>query len=117
MLAVDIVEPEKGLQELQRRAMLTGAATAACVERVFHLVLESLPKPEFMGLLGIVRGSMAELFTMANALPETVTHVISSDAGSNGQGMEDVTADGYDDGGGESQIDRDEAVDRLGALL
>ena len=38
---------------------------------------------------------MAELFTMVNALPETVTHDISS--GSNGQGMEHVTADGKDD--------------------
>ena len=48
----------------------------------------------------------------------------------NVQGMEDVTADGYDDGVdnveldcmvdewvGESQIDRDEAVHRLGAFL
>ena len=30
VLAVDIVELEKGQQELQRRAMLTGAATTAC---------------------------------------------------------------------------------------
>ena len=87
VLAVDIVELEKGLHELQRRAMLPGAATTACGERVFHLVLESLPKqmaekPEFMALLlGTVRASMAELFTMVYALPETVTHVTSSDAG------------------------------------
>ena len=98
-------------------------------------MLESLPKqvadkPEFMALIGTVRTSMVELFTMANALPETVTHDISSDAGFNGQGMDDVTADGNDDGVdsvelacmvdelvGESLIDRDGAVMRLGALL
>ena len=40
VLAVDIDELEKQLQVLQRRAMLTGAETTTCGERVFHLMLE-----------------------------------------------------------------------------
>ena len=53
VLAVDVDELEKEPQVLQRRAMLTGAATSTCGARVFHLMLESLTKqmeekPEFM---------------------------------------------------------------------
>ena len=44
VLAVDIDELEKELQVLQRRAMLTGAETTLCGERVFNLMRESLPK-------------------------------------------------------------------------
>ena len=78
-------------------------------------------KPEFMALLGTVR--------MANAVPKTVTHDIITETGSNGQEMEDVNDDGYDDGAGsvelrsmvdklvdECQIDREEALKRLGLL-
>ena len=134
VLAVDIDELEKELQVPQRRAMLTGAATTACGERVFHLMLVSQPKqmeekPEFMAMLDKVRASMAELFNMANEVPKTAMHDISSEADCNGQEMEDVGDDGYDcaDGVdlgrmvdtlvGECRIDRDEAVKRLGVLL
>ena len=109
VLAVDADELEKELQVLQRRAMLTGAATSTCGERVFHLMLESLPKqmeekPEFMALLGTVRESMAELLNMANAVPKTVTHDIRFETGSSGQEMEDVNDDGYDDGAGSVEL-------------
>ena len=134
VLAVDIDELEKHLQVLQRRAMLTGAETTTCGERVFHLMLESLPKQmeektEFMAMLDKVRASMAELFNMANEVPRTATHDISSEADYNGQEMEDVGHDGYDSADGvdlgrmvdklvgECRIDRDEAVKRLGVLL
>ena len=133
-MAVDIDELEKELQVLQRRAMLTGAETTTCGERVFHLMLESLPKqmeekPEFMAMLDSVRASMAELVNMAKEVPKTVMREISSEADCNGQEMEDVGDDGYDcaDGVdlgsmvdqlvGECRIDRDEAVKRLGVLL
>ena len=135
VLAVDIDELEKELQVLQRRAMLTGAETTMCGERVFNLMLESLPKqldqrPDFAATLDDVRSSMARLFHMANETSKTVAHDISSEADFNCQEMEDVEDDGYDDcadsvdlGGmvdkmaDECNIDRDEAVKRLGALL
>ena len=135
VLAVDIDELEKELQVLQRRAMLTGAETTTCGERVFNLMLESLPKqmeekPEYMAMLDTVRASMAKLFHMANEVPKTTTHDISSEADYNGQEMEDVIDDGCDDCADgvdlgsmvdkladECRIDRDEAVNRLGALL
>ena len=41
VLAVDVDELETELQVRQRRAMLTGAATSTCGERVFHLMLET----------------------------------------------------------------------------
>ena len=114
--------------------MLTSAATTTCGERVFHLMLESLPqqmeeKLEFMAMLDKVRASMAELLNMATEVPKTAMHDISSEADYNGQEMEDVGDDGYncDDGVdlgsmvdklvGECRIDRDEAVKRLGVLL
>ena len=118
-----------------RRAMLTGAETNMCRERVFNLMLESLLKqldqrPDFAATLDDVRSSMARLFHMANETSKTVTHDISSEAELNCQEMEDVEDDGYDDcadsvelGGmvdkmaDECNIDRDEAVKRLGALL
>ena len=135
VLAVDIDELEKELQVLQRRAMLTGAATTTCGERVFNSMLGTLPKqveekPEFMAVLDTVRRSMAKFFHMANELPKTTTHDISSEADYNGQEMEDVSNDGYDDCADdvdlgsmvdklvdECRIDRDEAVKRLAALL
>ena len=134
VLAVDIDELEKQLQVLQRRAMHTGAETTTCGERVFHLMLESLPKqmeqkPEFMAMLDNVRASMAELFNMANEVPKTAMYEISSEADNHGQEMEDVGDDGYDcaDGVdlgsmvdklvGECRIDRDDAVKRLGVRL
>ena len=135
VLAVDIDELEKELHVLQRRAMLTGAETTTCGERVFNLMFESLPKqmeekPEYMAILDTVRASMAKLFHMANEVPKTTTHDISSEADCNGQEMEDVSDDGYDDCADgvdlgsmvdkladECRIDRDEAVKRLGALL
>ena len=135
VVAVDINELEKELQVLQRRAMLSGAETTKCGERVFNLMLESLPKqmeerPEFVATLGDVRASMARLFRMANEMSQASTHDISSEAEFNCQEMEDVVDDGYGDGadivdfGGmldkmvdEHHIDRDEAVKRLGALL
>ena len=67
VLAVDIDELEKELQVLQRRAMLTGAETTMCGERVFNLMRESLPKqldqrPEIAAILDDVRSGMARLF-------------------------------------------------------
>ena len=133
MLAVDIDELEKELQVLQRRAMLTGAETTMCGERVFNLMRESLPKqldqrPEIAAILDDVRSGMARLFHVANEASKTITHDISSEAEFNCQEMEDVEDDGYDDcddsvylGGmvdkmaGECNIDRDEAVKRLGS--
>ena len=55
-------------------------------------MLESLPKqmeekPEFMAMLDKVRASMAELFNMANEVPKTAMHDISSEAGYNGQSV------------------------------
>ena len=135
VLAVDIDEIEKELQVLQRRAMLTGTETTMRGERVFNLMLESLPKqvdqrPDFAATLDDVRTSMARLFHMANEMPQATAHDISSEAEFNCQEMEDVDDDGYDDcadsvdlGGmvdkmaDEHHIDRDEAVKRLGALL
>ena len=135
VLAVDIDEIEKELQVLQRRAMLTGAETTMRGERVFNLMLESLPKqmdqrPDFTATLDDVRTSMARLFHMANEMPQATAHDISSEADFNCQEMEDVDDDGYDDcadsvdlGGmvdkmaDEQHIDQDEAVKRLGALL
>ena len=135
VLAVDIDELEKELQVLQRRAMLTGTETTMRGERVFNLMLESLPKqveqrPDFAATLDDVRTSMARLFHMANEMPQATAHDISSEAEFNCQDMEDVDDDGYDDcadsvdlGGmvdkmaDEHHIDRDEAVKRLGALL
>ena len=135
VLAVDIDELEKELQVLQRRAMLTGAETTLCGERVFNLMRESLPKqldqrPEIAAILDDVRTGMARLFHVANEASKTITHDISSEAEFNCQEMEDVEDDGYDDcddsvylGGmldkmaGECNIDRDEAVKRLGAVL
>ena len=71
VLAVDIDEFEKELQVLQRRAMLTGAETTLCGERVFNLMRESLPKqldqrPEIAAILDDVRTGMARLFHVAN---------------------------------------------------
>ena len=134
VLAVDIDELEKELQVLQRRAMLTGAETTMCGERVFNLMRESLPKqldqrPEFAAILDDVRSGMARLFHMANETSKTVAHDINSEAEFNCQEMEDVEDDGYDDcadvdlGGmvdkmaDDCNIDRDEAVKRLGAIL
>ena len=103
-------------------------------ERVFNLMLESLPKqmeerPEFVATLGDVRASMARLFHMANEMSQATTHDIISEAEFDCQEMEDVDDDGYDDcadsvdfGGmvdkmaDEHHIDRDEAVKRLGAF-
>ena len=67
VLAVDVDEPEKELHVQQRRAVLTGAATSTCGERVFHLMLESLPKqmeekPEPTALLGAVREKHGRTF-------------------------------------------------------
>ena len=93
---------------------------------------ESLPKqldqrPEIAAILDDVRSGMARLFHAANEASKTITHDISSEAEFNCQEMEDVEDDGYDDsvflGGvvdkmaGECNIDRDEAVKRLGAVL
>ena len=135
VLAVDIDEFEKELQVLQRRAMLTGAETTLCGERVFNLMRESLPKqldqrPEIAAILDDVRTGMARLFHVANEASKTISHDISSEAEFNCHEMEDVEDDGYDDcddsvylGGmldkmaGECNIDRDEAVKRLGAVL
>ena len=96
---------------------------------------ESLPKqldqkPEIAAILDDVRSGMARLFHMANETSKTITHHISSEAEFNCQEMEDVEDDGFDDcddnvylGGmvdkmaGECNIDRDEAVKRLGAIL
>ena len=135
VLAVDIDELEKELQVLQRRAMLTGAETTLCGERVFNLMRESLPKqldqrPEIAAILDDVRTGMARLFHVANESSKTISHDISSEAEFNCHEMEDVEDDGYDDcddsvylGGmldkmaGECNIDRDEAVKRLGAVL
>ena len=123
------------LQVLQRRAMLTGAETAMCGERVFNLMRESLPKqldqrPEFAAILDDVRSGMARLFHMANEMSQASTHDISSETEFDCQEMEDVDDDGYDDGvdsvdfgdmldkmADVHHIDRDEAVKRLGALL
>ena len=81
-------------------------------------------KPEFMAMLDKVRVSMAELFNMANEVPKTAMHEISSEADYNGQEMEDVGVDGCDCADlvawstNLSVIaDRDEAVKRLGVLL
>ena len=133
VLAVDIAELEKELQVLQRRAMLTGAETTLCGERVFNLMRESLPKqldqrPEIAAILDDVRTGMARLFHVANEASKTISHDISSEAEFNCHEMEDVEDDGYDDcddsvylGGmldkmaGECNIDRDEAVKRLGS--
>ena len=135
VLAVDIDELEKELQVLQRRAMLTGAETTMSGERVFNLMRESLPKqldqrPEFAAILDDVRSGMARLFHMANEKLKMVAHDISSEAEFHCQEMEDVDDDGYDDcadsvdlGGmvdkmaDDCNIDRDEAVKRLGAIL
>ena len=115
--------------------MLTGAETTLCGERVFNHMRESLPKqldqrPEFAAILDDVRSGMARLFHMANETSKTVAHDISSEAEFNCQEMEDVEDDGYDDcadnvdlGGmvdkmaDDCNIDRDEAVKRLGAIL
>ena len=75
-------------------------------------------KPEFMALLGTVRESIAELFNMANAVPKTVTHDISSETGSHGQEMEDVNDDDCDGVELGSMVDKlvDECeIDREGA--
>ena len=48
-------------------------------------------KPDFMALLGRVRESVAELFNVANAMPKKVMRDISSETGSNGLKMEDVS--------------------------
>ena len=135
VVAVDINELEKELQVLQRRAMLSWAETTKCGERVFNLMLESLPKqmeesPEFVATLCDVRASMATLFHMANEMSQATTHDISSEAEFNCQEMEDVDDDSYGDGADivdfsgmvekmadEHHIDRDEAVKRLGDLL
>ena len=135
VLAVDIDQLGRELQVLQRRAMLTGAETAMCGERVFNLMLESLPKqvdqrPEIAAILNDVRSGMARLFHMANEMSQASTHDISSEAEFDCQEMEDVDDDGYGDGGDSvdfgdmldkmadvHHIDRDEAVKRLGALL
>ena len=86
-------------------------------------------KPEYMAMLDTVRASMAKLFHMATEVHKTTTHDISSEADYNGQEMEDVSDDGYDDCADgvdlgsmvdkltdECRIDRDEAVKRLGAF-
>ena len=107
-----------------------------CVGSVFfNLMRESLPKqldqrPEIAAILDDVRSGMARIFHVANEASKTITHDISSEAEFNCQEMEDVEDDGYDDcddsvylGGmvdkmaGECNIDRDEAVKRLGAVL
>ena len=72
----------------------------------------------------------AWLFHVANEASKTISHDISSEAEFNCHEMKDVEDDGYDDcddsvylGGmldkmaGECNIDRDEAVKRLGAVL
>ena len=102
VLAVDMDELEKELQVLQRRAMLTGAATATCGGACL---------PPHAALLGTVHTNMAELFNMVNAVPKTVTHDTSSEAGSNGQEMEDDNDDGYDCGAG--NVELGSMVDRV----
>ena len=83
VLAVDIDELGRELQVLQRRAMLTGAETAMCGERVFNLMRESLPKqldqrPEIAAILDNVRSGMARLFHMANEMLHKRPHTTSA---------------------------------------
>ena len=94
MLAVDIGESDGDLQELQGRAI--GVVSTTCGERVYKLMLESLPKqiPDNPELSVVLTRCVPAGQSSSRMKP----HTMNSDPGSDFFGLGDVTMDQDDIG-------------------